>query len=222
LSAEALDVLLGQLNAFPGVIGSMVCGELGEVLADAFPAGTDPAVPARAAQVLADHANGLAAIGGPVTMLSLRFGSARILVRRLGGGHLLVLCAPTVNPQPLTLLAAATAPKLERLLAPAPPPAPRPIPPPVLPRAAAPAPAPAPAPVAVAPAPPAAVSALYLVAQRIEAIIVKKKLDPFRTRGAISMKAGFGLRAIDVDTPDDPDMLEKLLAAATAVLGEKP
>jgi hypothetical protein len=123
-----------------------------------------------------------------------------------------------VNPQPLTLLAAATAPKLERLLAPAPPPAPRPIPPPVLPRAAA----PAPAPVAVAPAPPAAVSALYLVAQRIEAIIVKKKLDPFRTRGAISMKAGFGLRAIDVDTPDDPDMLEKLLAAATAVLGEKP
>jgi predicted regulator of Ras-like GTPase activity (Roadblock/LC7/MglB family) len=213
LSAEALDVLLGQLNAFPGVMGSMVCGEQGEVLADAFPAGTDPAVPARAAQVLADHASGLSAIGGPVTMLSLRFGNARILVRRLGGGHLLVLCAPTVNPQPLTLLAAATAPKLERLLAPAPSPAAAPPAPP---------PIPARAPVAVAPAAAPVASALYLVAQRIEAIIVKKKLDPFRTRGAISMKAGFGLRAIDVDTPDDPDMLEKLLAAATAVLGEKP
>jgi len=58
--------------------------------------------------------------------------------------------------------------------------------------------------------------------QRIEAVIARKKLDPFRTRGAISMAAGFGLRAIDEESPDDPEMLKKLEAAALAVLGEKP
>lgn len=200
MSGQALGELLGQLNAFPGVIGSLVCGDQGQVLAETFPASVDPAAPARAAQLLADHAGGLAAVGGPVAMLSLRFGGARILARPLGGGHLLVLCAPTVNAQPLTLLAAATAPKLERLLAP--PPAP-----PVL---------------AAAPPLPPEPGRLYQLVQRIEQVISRKRLDPFRTRGAISMAAGFGLRCIDTDTPDDPDMLARLEAAALSVLGERP
>lgn len=200
--------LLGQLNAFPGVIGSLVCSDQGQVLAQTFPASVDAAAPARAAQLLADHAGGLAAVGGPVAMLSLRFGGARILARPLGGGHLLVLCAPTVNAQPLTLLAAATAPKLERLLAPPPGPA----------QAAPPA---APALAAAPPLPPEP-GRLHQLVQRIEQVITRKRLDPFRTRGAISMAAGFGLRCIDTDTPDDPDMLARLEAAALSVLGERP
>jgi predicted regulator of Ras-like GTPase activity (Roadblock/LC7/MglB family) len=220
MTVEAMGPLLTQLNAFPGVVGSMVCTDRGEVLADAFPAQIDRGAPAKAAQLLADHAAGLAAIGGPVSALSIRFGQARLLARPVGTGHLLIVCAPSVNPQSLSMLAAATAPKLERLMEPA----------------AAPPPLPAPAraapveeslfedipPEAPAPPPRPAPSPLYLMVQRIEATIVRKKLDPFRTRGAISMAAGFGLRAIDEDTPDDPQMRSKLEAAAQAVLGEKP
>jgi len=72
------------------------------------------------------------------------------------------------------------------------------------------------------PPPPPAPGRLWQLVQRIEAVISRKKLDPFRTRGAISMAAGVGLRAIDVDTPDDQVMQSKLEAAALAVLGEKP
>jgi len=209
VSAEALGALLGQLNALPGVIGSMISGG-GRVLAQAFPPQVDAAAPARAAQVLADHAAGLPAIGGPVAMFSMRFGNGRLMVRPVGAGHLLVLCATTINPQPLALLAAATAPKLELLLAP-PPPAPAPVPPPI-PFAR----------VAAVPPPPPAPGRLYQLVQRIEAVIARKRLDPFRTRGAISMAAGVGLRAIDADTPDDEVMQSRLEAAALAVLGEKP
>jgi predicted regulator of Ras-like GTPase activity (Roadblock/LC7/MglB family) len=210
VSAEALGALLGQLNALPGVIGSMISGGGGQVLAQAFPPQVDATAPARAAQVLADHAAGLPAIGGPVAMFSMRFGNGRLMVRPVGAGHLLVLCAPTINPQPLALLAAATAPKLELLLRP---PAPPPLP--------AAAPAPPRVPVARV-APPPQPGRLHQLVQRIEAVIARKKLDPFRTRGAISMAAGVGLRAIDVDTPDDEVMQSKLEAAALAVLGEKP
>jgi predicted regulator of Ras-like GTPase activity (Roadblock/LC7/MglB family) len=251
MTPEPINALLGHINAFPGVVGTMVCDDKGKVLAEVFPPHVDRAAPARAAEILSDNSSGLGGIGGPVTMLSLRFGDSRIMARPVGGGHLLVLCAPSVNPQPLTLLAAATAPKLEKIMASmaqppamtppaamtpapvAPPPAMTPppfpavsaVPPPPPPVVAPPlaavmaamTPAPVPAPVA-APAP----GKLYQMVQRIETVISRKKLDPFRTRGAISMAAGFGLRCIDIDTPDDQAMLSKLEAAATTVLGEKP
>jgi len=250
MTPEPINALLGHLNAFPGVVGTMVCDDKGKVLAEAFPPNVDKAAPARAAEILSDNAAGLNGIGGPVAMLSLRFGDSRIMARPVGGGHLLVLCAPSVNPQPLTLLAAATAPKLEKIMAsmaqppamtppvamtPVPVMTPSPVaPPPFPPMAAVPPPppsvvapplsvvmaamaTPAPAP-AAAPAP----GRLYQMVQRIEAVIARKKLDPFRTRGAISMAAGFGLRCIDIDTPDDQAMLSKLESAATTVLGEKP
>ncbi len=199
MSAEAIGALLAPLNAVPGVVGSMVCGEQGKVLAAAFPASLDPGTPARAARVLADHGGGLAAIGGAVSAFTLRFAGGRLLVRPVGPAHLVVLCTPTANPQPVALLAAATAPRLERLVA---------LPP--RPTAAAPAPA------------PRAPGRLWQLVQRIEAVIARKRLDPFRTRGAISMAAGVGLRAIDEDTPDDPGLQAKLEAAAKAVLGEAP
>jgi len=68
VSSPALDTLLGQLNAVPGVIGSMISGDKGQVLAQAFPAQVDAAAPARAAQVLADHAAALPAIEEPLRL----------------------------------------------------------------------------------------------------------------------------------------------------------
>jgi len=210
MSAQAMQALLGQLNALPGVAGSMLCDDRGQVLADLFRTQMDRNASRRAAEILADNASGLATVGGPVALLSMRFAEARLLVRRLAGGHLLLLCSPGVNPQPVTLLAAATAPKLERLGAEHEPPA-------------APAPGATPVPAsAAAPAPSAAAGLLYQAVQRIEAAIVRKRLDPVRTRGAIALQAGFSLRCIDADTPDDSQMLAQLEAAAAAVLGQKP
>jgi len=214
MSAQAMQALLGQLNALPGVVGSMLCDDRGQVLADLFRTQIDRTASQRAAEILADNASGLATVGGPVTMLSMRFADGRMLIRRLAGGHLLLLCSPSVNPQPVTLLAAATAPKLERLVAEREPPA-RPAAPP----AAAPPPS---LPVARISAPAAAPGLLYQAVQRIEAAIVRKRLDAVRTRGAIALQAGFSLRCIDAETPDDPQMLAQLEAAAAAVLGEKP
>jgi len=205
MSAQAMQALLGHLNALPGVLGSMLCDDRGQVLADLFRTQTDRAASQRAAEILADNATGLATVGGPVSLLSMRFADARLLVRPLAGGSLLLLCSPSVNPQPVTLLASATASKLERLVA----------------ERAAPARSPA-LPVAAPPAAAPASGRLHQAVQRVEAAIARKRLDPVRTRGAIALQAGFSLRCIDADTPDDPQMLAQLEAAAAAVLGEKP
>lgn len=74
----------------------------------------------------------------------------------------------------------------------------------------------------IAPTPPAPeVSQLFITLEKIDAVIARRGLDRFKTRGAIAMKAGFGLGAIDADSPNDPQKLASLRAAAAAVLGEK-
>ncbi len=102
---------------------------------------------------------------------------------------------------------------------PGPPPAQLFIPPPDPVRAPAPAPAPAPEVSDVSEV--REVSEVYTTLEKIDAVIARRGLDRFKTRGAIAMKAGFGLGAIDADSPDDPQKLKSLRAAAAAVLGEK-
>ena len=60
---------------------------------------------------------------------------------------------------------------------------------------------------------------LYTALQEIDRAIEQRGLDPFATKGAIGMKAGFFLVTIKPDTPDDPVRLEALKRAATEVLG---
>ena len=191
-----METVLGQLNSVPGVIGSLVCGSEGQVLAQAFPATFDAATLAEAARALAESAAGLATVTGDVRMLDLRCASARIVARPIAGASLLFLCAPGMNLQPLAISASVVAPKLEKLVS------------------ARAAPGGAAGPSA------AGGGALWALVQRIDAVIERKRLDAFKVRGAIALKAGFGLGFIDAETPDDPDKLSKLRAAAAAVLGQ--
>lgn len=62
---------------------------------------------------------------------------------------------------------------------------------------------------------------LYQAVRSIEQIIARKTLDDFKTKGLISMKAGFFLSIITADTPDDPERITRLRSAAEEVLGEK-
>jgi predicted regulator of Ras-like GTPase activity (Roadblock/LC7/MglB family) len=194
-----MQTLLGQLNAVPGVLGTLVCGADGRLLAHAFPPVFDQAALADVAKTLADGAAGLGTITGPVRMLDLRHANARIVARPVTGATLLFLCAPSMSLQPLDISAAIATPKLEKLVADG---------------------------AAAAPAPRGGVAPgggkLHALVQRINRIIERKRLDPFTARGEIAMKAGFGLGFIDAATPDDPDKLSRLKAAASAVLGETP
>lgn len=190
-----MQTLLNHLNAVPGVVGTLVCGEDGRLLAQAFPPIFEEAVLADVAKNLAEGTAGLDTVTGSVSLLDLRCAGARIVVRPVAGAALLFLCSPTMNLQPLAISASVAAPKLEALVAGG---------------AAAPAPAP----------PAATPGKLHAMVQRINAVIERRKLDPFGTRGEIALKAGFGLGFIDAETPDDPQKLARLKAAASAVLGE--
>jgi predicted regulator of Ras-like GTPase activity (Roadblock/LC7/MglB family) len=192
-----MQALLNHLNAVPGVIGTLVCGPDGRLIADAFPPIFDEALLADVAKTVAESTVGLATITGAVRLLDLRHANARIVARPLAGATLLFLCSPSMSLQPLEISASVAAPKLEQLVAAGSPAAP-----------------------AAAPARAATGGSLHALVQRIDAVIERKKLDPFDTRGAIALQAGFGLGFIDAETPDDSEKLSRLRAAASAVLGE--
>lgn len=61
---------------------------------------------------------------------------------------------------------------------------------------------------------------LYDTVRRIEAVIERKGLPLYKTRGLIALRAGFLLGMVAADTPDDEDRIARLKAAAGEVLGE--
>jgi len=64
------------------------------------------------------------------------------------------------------------------------------------------------------------VGQLYETIQRIEQLIARRNLQPFKTKGLIALKAGFSLALIEATTPDDAGKLATLRKAASQVLGE--
>lgn len=68
---------------------------------------------------------------------------------------------------------------------------------------------------------PGTVGQLYQAVSAVEQVIARKGLDDFKTKGLISMKAGFFLSIVTSTTPDDSSKLTSLRAAAEEVLGEK-
>ncbi len=61
---------------------------------------------------------------------------------------------------------------------------------------------------------------LYETVRHIEAVIERKRLPAFRTKGLIAIEVGFSLSLVTDKTPDDPKRLEALKVAAGQVLGE--
>ena len=61
---------------------------------------------------------------------------------------------------------------------------------------------------------------LYDAVVRVDEIIARKNLHPFKTRGQISLRAGFALGIVDPSTPDDTEQLEQLRAAVREILSE--
>jgi hypothetical protein len=64
------------------------------------------------------------------------------------------------------------------------------------------------------------VGQLYQTIQRIEQVIARRNLQPFKTKGLIALRAGFSLALIEPTSPDDAAKLAGLRQAASQVLGE--
>src|SRR6266568_1129556 len=185
--------VLAQLNAVPGVLGSLISDREGQLLAHAFPPAFDAGQLQRAAAVLAERGPALDSALGKVGLADFRYAGARVVVKGIAGGRLVLLCAPAVSLPFLGMSAAAVVPKLERLVREGP-----------------------------ADAAGAVGGALHELVQRVDARLAQSGADRFKLRGQIAIKAGFALDLADAGTPDDPERLTKLRAAVRAVLGEIP
>jgi len=194
-----MQSVLNQLNLVPGVVGSMVCDPEGRMLAQAFPPLFEAPMLHEAAKALADATAGLKTAAGAVGMVDLRYRDARVVLKPLAGANMLFLCNASLNLQSLVISSSVAMPKLERLLA-----------------ARGAPPQTAGAPIAAAQG-----GRLHQMVQKINAAIARKKMEASKARGAIALKAGFALGCIDATTPDDPEKLSRLEAAAAAVLGER-
>jgi predicted regulator of Ras-like GTPase activity (Roadblock/LC7/MglB family) len=112
-----MQALLESLNSVPGVVGGMVCASEGRVVARAFPAPFDDVSLQDAAAVLADGCVGLGTVAGSLGLVDLRYAEARIVVKPMTGGLLLLLCGKDVNLQLLLISVAVAGRKIEKALA---------------------------------------------------------------------------------------------------------
>jgi hypothetical protein len=60
---------------------------------------------------------------------------------------------------------------------------------------------------------------LYDMREKIEVAIEKQGLDHFQIKGKISLKSGVFLSAVNPNTPDDTNKIQKLREAAKELLG---
>ncbi len=110
-----MRTVLSQLNAVPGVIGSLVCEGDGRVAAEVFPPIFGDEVLSTIAGALGDGAEGLDFAAGGIEAIDFRFGESRLLVKPWPGSLLVVLCGKTTNPQYLSLALSVAASKLQKL-----------------------------------------------------------------------------------------------------------
>lgn len=98
-----MEDILQQINTVPGVIGSLVCGGGGEIVARAFPPLFDASILQGAASAVADPAAGVRSAAGTFDLVDLRYNDGRIVVKPLDEAYLLLLCTKAMNLQVLTI-----------------------------------------------------------------------------------------------------------------------
>lgn len=94
---------LQQLAAVPGVVGSMVFGFSGDVVASFFPPVFDPTGLQQLASRLAGDEYFQGWLADDQAALDLRYADGRVVIRSMQGSWLLVLCTPQANSQLLAM-----------------------------------------------------------------------------------------------------------------------
>ena len=112
-----MQAVLNQINTLQGMVGCMVFDAEGQVLAQAFPALFVTESLASAAGILVNGAAGLETATGKISMMDLRYGESRIVIRPLTGASLLLFCTAQANLQFLNISIGVAIPKIEKLVA---------------------------------------------------------------------------------------------------------
>lgn len=103
LTLPAQEAALQQLAEVPGVVGGLVFGAGGEVVAAQFPPVFDRGGLDQLARQLAADGYFQEWLAGDDAALDLRFGDGTALVRAVDDTWLLVLCTTQANPQLLSM-----------------------------------------------------------------------------------------------------------------------
>lgn len=101
-----MQAMLKELNAVPGVAGSMMCDRDGRVLGEDFPPDLGGAALLDAARTLARGCRELRSVAGEVTLLELHHARRRLVTRPAGDAMVLLVCDKDAKTRPL--LAAVT------------------------------------------------------------------------------------------------------------------
>ena len=110
-----MQTVLSQLNSVPGVVGSLVCGLDGQLVAQVFPPVFDAAALQDMSRTLADGATALDLSSETTELLDFRFKEGRLLAKPFTGAMLAVVCTKATNVQFLMLSVTAAVAKLEKL-----------------------------------------------------------------------------------------------------------
>lgn len=111
-----MNKILQQINLLPEVIGSVVFNMEGEVVATELGTVTDSSKLEEICNLLTNHIEVLQQITEGVTTLDFRFTTARIIVRSLSGGFLLISCSTSVNTALLNISLNVSVRRLEKLI----------------------------------------------------------------------------------------------------------
>lgn len=115
-----MEGILKQLNAVPGVVGSLVADGEGNVLARAFPPEFNTTLLQEAARALAESTAGFETVTGIPGMIDFRFAESRVLAKTIARPGttpviLLLFCARKVNVALLQILTNVAESKLASL-----------------------------------------------------------------------------------------------------------
>jgi predicted regulator of Ras-like GTPase activity (Roadblock/LC7/MglB family) len=108
--------VLQQLNAIPGVMGSLVCDEDGKLLGDVFPPLFDKSMLEEAATLISNSVPALPGLEDGTGVVELRFQETRILIKPLVSKFLLLFCQSSINISYLNITMKVAVKRLEKLI----------------------------------------------------------------------------------------------------------
>lgn len=108
-----MRTILEGLSTVPGVNGSFVCDDDGQIVARALPDLFDDALLARVGAITSKAIAGLET-AGEVGDLDFTFSDGRLIVKSFGLGCLCILCEPDISASFLTLSAGVAVKKLSQ------------------------------------------------------------------------------------------------------------
>ncbi len=111
---QDMQEILDGLGTLPGVVGSLVCGDDGRLLASAFPPLFDQQLLTRAAELVSDETSVMKGLKGPDVLVELRYQNGRVFAKPILQGTLAVVGTAGVNAQLLGMSLNLAVKKLER------------------------------------------------------------------------------------------------------------